>query len=137
MRVDPSHLRGVDLAPILAPAIAIGDRRASNLLMRLPLSDADIQQLDAALLEGGANGDVSGWAVRRYLRATDRGKWPAGRALIEEGLGQNDKSAEAFGEALAHLSPDKDHVKQILATYRLPPETVKSIQRSCGIKEGQ
>ena len=129
-RVDPSTLRGVDVAGILAPAIQAGNHDAMRLVRRFPLGAGELVALDRAFIEGAAGGTLHPWTIHQYMRDTKRETWALEEPFLREGLRRGGKAVEVFAQGMLWLPEQapKSFAREVLANYTLPDNLVKQIK---------
>jgi len=114
-RAPTEAVTGIELASILAPAIADNDYEAIQQIKRFNLGDRDLLALDEAVYAVAAKGEYSVWAAYAYLESTKRAEWTQQRPFIEEGIRRGGKVRSGMISLLQMLDDVPDSfVTQLL-----------------------
>lgn len=129
-RLSPEQLGDLDLAGILAPALAGGDYRTIRALRNLPLQPRDVDVLDGVLLDAAAAGKVRDWTLANYLGHTGRQAWPAQQALLETGFRRGGRALEVCASALMRIGGPvpPEYLQWVLDTYELSAGTATRLR---------
>jgi len=128
-RAPPAAAAGIELAPIIGPALEEDEWDAIAQLQRFKLGDRDRLALDEVIYKTVSKSEYSGWMVGQYLEATKRGKWIQQRPFIEEGIRRGGKVRTAIIGALMSIEDVPDaYVNQLLALSDLTEEEREALE---------
>ncbi len=128
-RTSAEAVVGIELAPILAPALREDQWDAIQQIKRFNLGARDLLALDEAVYRLTWEDEDSGWMVQMYIDATRRTEWTQQRPFIEEGVRRGGKTRIAMFRALHSLDEvPEQFVRQLLALSDLSDDERKRLE---------